>query len=100
MVLCLRLKIDGSKTPFAMLNPGLVSTVKPNKTITMCLTSFSAYDSNYHPVCSDGVNNNYSRLWDAANNAVNLYCKDTATGSWSFDGTDMQFLLKSQNITA
>ena len=48
------MKIDGSETPFAMLNPALFSTIKPNQTMTMCMLGFSAYDSNFRT---------YSVLW-------------------------------------
>ncbi len=41
------MKIDGPETPFAMLNPALFSTIKPDQTMTMCMLGFSAYDSNF-----------------------------------------------------
>ena len=93
------MKIDGSETPFAMLNPALFSTIKPNQTMTMCMLGFSAYDSNFRTYSVYGVNDNNSEMWDAANNAVNFHCKDTAVGSWSYNGTDSKLVLKSQNIS-
>ena len=58
--------------------------------MTMCMLGFSAYDSNFRKYLSNGVNDNNSDMWDAANNAVNFHCKDTATGSWSDNSTYKQ----------
>lgn len=93
------MKIDGSQVPFAMLNPALFSTVKPTQTMTMCMLGLSAYDSNLRKYSVYGVNDNKSDMWNAANNAVNFHCKDTAVGSWSYNGTDSKLVIKSQNIS-
>lgn len=91
-------KIDGQETPFAMLNPDLTSQLGPNQSLGMCFLSFTAYDSNHRIYNNNGLIYNHSQLWDSENNAKNYHCKD-AMGSWGFDGTNMNMVVKSQNLS-
>ena len=93
------MKIDGEKVPFSLFNTQLASTKKPNQVMTMCMLGFSAYDSNHSIYAVNGINDNKSDIWDAKNNAVKYNCTGI-TGHWSYDGTNMKFVIKSQNITA
>jgi predicted secreted hydrolase len=92
-------KFDGEKTSVLLFNPQLVSMLKPNQVTTQCVLGFSAYDSNHRMYTSNAINDNKSDIWDAKNNAIKYNCKGI-TGYWSYDGTDMKFVVRSQNLTA
>ncbi len=93
------MKIDGNKVPFAMFNPQILSTMKPTQTMTMCMLGFSAYDSNHRTYATYSLNDNKSDIWDAASNTIKYHCKNAATGSWSFNGTHSELVVKSQNVS-